>query len=716
MQNWFGSFISNFQKNVNQLYFKIRSFSYLHHKKILVVLAFIGLVIVFNEWFLGKGILSYSDWLYIYPESFSSFTLYPSAWISNQFGGVNIFSYFNPINIAHIFLNVVGFEYAQIERILFMIPSITFSYWGMYFLAKKITNKTYPSIISALLFVLNSYVIVISTSHLTLLVALSFIPTVFYLIYDFFDTNKIFALFFASFLLAAMSWYEFRIFYLATLLIVVLFAFELYTSKWSLKNLLRLILAGIIVFSVPIITNFYWIYALSFSGSISSNVIFDRALFGDAFLNIEKSITLAHPFWNGKSIVAFSVQSTPILHWILPLFAFTGLYLGRKNSKVLYFGLITLAGVFLTKQSGTPFTQVYLWLFEHFPGFNSFREASKFYILIMLGYPILIGFFLSWISEQKQYKYYKVAAYFSLLLLSATFALPILTKNIGTLFVERTIPDEYIKLNQTLLSTSDQFKTLWVPRRSKWSLYNSSHTFVSFDEVILEKCDSLVPESSKSGTLSSIMLNCISAEDFPEFLSQASIKYIVVPKKDTDNDDDFFQYYAEREIFVEALSLVDSIKKVELDLGVIDVFENNAYFQTIQFGETAENEKISFTKIAPDFYSLNIDVANTTKTIFFSQNFHPFWELQSTDGEKIPYIHEKSKYGLNIFTLDIESICKNISCKRQDDGSFSLDLNIKFIQQKKFDEGLQISFLLAAVWFALLIWFIALKIRIKNKK
>lgn len=674
------------------------------------ILAFIGVLIVFNEWFFGTGILTYSDWQFLYSHTIESFLFYPSAWGNTQFGGVNIFHYFNVINNAILLLNKVGLTFPQSERLLFMMPSIIFGYWGMYFLCKKITHKVYPSLFSALLFVLNSYFVVINSSHLTILVAMSLIPFILFFIYEYFDSRKIHYLLITSVLLTLTSAYEFRIFYLIACLIFALFAFMLFYSKFTITKVLELFIAGCMIFSLPFIVNFYWMYALLFSKSIASNQFFDRGLFGDAYLNIEKAFTLAHPFWNGNSIIPFSVQKTPLLHWILPIFASFGLFLGKKNIKVLFFGLITLVGIFLTKQSGTPFTEIYLWIFQHVPGFNAFREASKFYIFIILGYSILIGYFLSWISDQKNLKSITFLSYFALTLLTSTFAIPILTKSIGTLFVERNIPGEYLELNQKLFVDSSEFKTLWLPRKSKWSIYDNTHTLVSFDEVILEKCKSILTEASRSGTLSNTMLNCIGAPEFSELLSHAGIRYVIVPSIDIANDDNFYQYYIERSIFIDSLTKVSELQKINLGIKTIDVFENIKYFKTIQLADnpitnstinesitSPQDSTMNYTKISPDMYEINFENISNIQTVFFSVNYHPLWELQSDDGTKLLYKHEQTSFGFNKFTLQINESCEKISCMQYNNGTYSFKAKLTFTLQQKIDDGIKFTLFLVSV-------------------
>ncbi len=57
----------------------------------------------------------------------------------------------------------------------------------------------------------------------------------------------------------------------------------------------------------------------------------------------------------------------------------------RKREYILFFALVALVGMLLGKQVSEPFPTLYNWLYETLPGFNAFREASKFYPTIPQG-------------------------------------------------------------------------------------------------------------------------------------------------------------------------------------------------------------------------------------------------------------------------------------------------------------------------------------------
>lgn len=112
-----------------------------------------------------------------------------------------------------------------------------------------------------------------------------------------------------------------------------------------------------------------------------------------------------------------------------------------------FFAIVALIGILLTKQAGSPFPTLYKWLFENFPGFNAFREASKFYVLILLRgmrslYSAFTHTFYSWLNKKGK-KVISFLAVFFLLFILLWQVKPILTGEIGTIYTQKQIPEDY---------------------------------------------------------------------------------------------------------------------------------------------------------------------------------------------------------------------------------------------------------------------------------
>ncbi|NCU42685.1 MAG: hypothetical protein EOM19_08355 [Candidatus Moranbacteria bacterium] len=76
----------------------------------------------------------------------------------------------------------------------------------------------------------------------------------------------------------------------------------------------------------------------------------------------------------------------------------------KKREYILFFALVALVGMLLGKQVSEPFPTLYNWLYETFPGFNAFREASKFYVLIALGYAVGIASLVDWLLPPSRHR------------------------------------------------------------------------------------------------------------------------------------------------------------------------------------------------------------------------------------------------------------------------------------------------------------------------
>lgn len=615
------------------------------------------LLIIFSllthlPWINNLGILTSGDWSYQSIQTLKEFFSLPQVWTSFALGSVNITTSFYPFQLFYGVLSQLNTSYGLSERLVFMWPIIIFSPLSSYFLIKKITRNTISSVIGSFVFCYNTYFFSIQTGHLTLLVAYSIAPFALLFFIKSLEEKKILYSLVTGILLFVMSFYEFRALYL---FVWILFFFYLYyqicLEKISFKQILKnAFLSGIPILILGLL-NIYWLLPLSRLGSIETNEIFNRTLFGNEFLNITNAFTLFHPFWTGGRPTEFIVQSIPLWFWIIPFFAFGGLVLAKKNSYVLFFGLVSLLGILLTKQVGLPFPFFYEWMYAHFPGFNAFREASKFFFIISLGYSVLVAAFVSWLLTNwinvpwKKYSTYAAVGLISFLFLWN--AKPAITQELGTLFVQRHVPKDYDVVSHFVMSQSSFFRTFWIPTYSRWNVYTNNHpevsaidqingswnTFISKEREIIDRYGNVEKYRYSEADLMTLLLTKPYAQNL---LSNSSIKYVFIPLQDKANDDNFFRFYGKNQDFYKSkLDNIPYLKKLSIGTKNIIVYENKAakpHLYSTQEKETIYKSlpytPVTFSMISPTEYRIRLE--NVSKPVFlnFSERYHPSWKIR----------------------------------------------------------------------------------------
>lgn len=663
-------------------------------KKYLSIIFFIFYLFLYRVWFLQSGILTNDDWLYIYPQSFETYTFEPLAWIDDQLGSVNIFLYFHPVKVFMLYLNNLGLTYGDIERIVFLIPAITFGYWGSYLLIKDITKSELASFVGSGVFLLNGYSMIISSSHLTVLVSMSIVPFTLFLARRILEKKENHLFILINILLFLSSAYEFRIFYINSFILLIYVLYNSFLTFKSWKDIFINFLKFSLFFFIPILFNFYWFLFLYSKGMTQSNTFFDRELFGNNYMNIKRAITLFHPFWKNGRVYPFFIQDIPLFQWLIPIFAFSSFYIGRKNKNILFFGLISLIGIFLTKQVGIPFSHTYEFLFKNFPGFNAFREASKFYILIALGYSVLIGYLVKIILNKLDSKLPLMKIGLTVLIIGIILqnSFYLMLGNIEGMFVEKHVPEEYLELNSILLDDSETYRTLWIPRKSRWSIYNNQISALSLDELLNGSWSNLIESYEDNKITSDKLINFIKQENLPELLNKSNIKYVIVPMVDNINRDNFYQYYLPQQEFTNELDNLSFLKKVPLKNNKIYVYENDKYLPLLSL-ENQNEGTLKYEKVNSTLYKLNLNNVSQNTIINFSQSYNTNWSLYSSSfSQNLNIKSEPTNFYFNKFILDISNLCDKTVCSLNESGNYDLELNLYFSPQNSIKNYLNTTF------------------------
>ena len=165
---------------------------------------------------------------------------------------------------------------------------------------------------------------------------------------------------------------------------------------------------------------------------------------------------------------------------------------------------------------------------------------------------------------------------------------------------------------------------------------------------------------------------------FQRLLQNSSIRYIIVPLRDTANDGDFYQYYGgSRGAFIKQLDRLGYLRRLNSGMTDTIAYENPNYRPHIYL--TPEAETIS--KFVP-FHSIEFDVKhrseyrvhikNTSSPVYlnFTDNYHPDWRLylgpfswwNALMGKPMTLpdsSHIKSDAGLNAFYIEPSYIKRN---------------------------------------------------------
>lgn len=686
-----------------------------------LLLALLLAAVAHFRW-ISFSVFQYGDWRFHFAEVGQSF-LDLSPWSTNLCLGQATFTLWKlPFNAVYGLLASVGLDSNITEKFLVFLPAILLPPLASFFLVKQIVRSNTAAFAGALVYSFNSYFYSINTAgHEFLTVAAAF-GVMGILLFMRALSQKHTSAFLTAGLLGFFSVsYDIRMAYIAIVVSILYWLYFIVLSSNRIEAFRNTATGVGILACLFVLLNSYWLLPAIAANSLLNNEIMQRELFGNEFMNILQAIALFHPFWNGTKPEWFVVQPIPLYFFIVPILAFWGLALNRRNKDVLFFGLISIGGIFLAKQSGEPFAQLYLFLFTTVPGFGAFREASKFYFLIAIGYAVLVGALVAWLHNNppgiKHVLFLKYLLLLLILSISAWNAKPMFTGEIETMFVERHVPDDYVCLKQHILDDQKYARVLWVPRDVPWEVNNNTHPTLSIVNMIYADWGKVFsPLASEPNRKVENSIQFLLAHPYSQqLLANSSIRYIIVPLRDTVNDGDFYHYYGgSRDVFIKQLDRLSYLRRLNIGMANSIAYENPHYRPHIYLTPEAE----TIAKFVP-FDSIEFDVSNRSEYqvhlknisslvyLNFTDNYHPdwrlyfgpfsWWNMLLDKTNTLPdSSHIKSDAGFNVFYIDPNYIKRNYpkkTYKENADGSIDVDLTLYFRPHSYLNLGLMVSLL-----------------------
>ena len=473
-----------------------------------------------------------------------------SSWGAVGFGEYSTSVLWNwPVGIFFSTLAKIGINFNISLAIFGFGIAIFLSVFGISRLLGFYKISGTAKILAILLFTLNTYfILLIDGGQLNLAIAYSILPLAFYY-YLCSEEIVNFKIPLFKFLISglALSMFDFRILYL---LAIMIFAYSLSCVFLDFKfiNIKRIVKRNLVIGLIFIIILFgfhaYWLLPSFFSKAVTLPQNYER-ISQLSFLNFA---TLTHTFYiyqpHWFKNVFGKVTMPQVEFIIFPFFVFLSTIVTKKSKGLVYFLILALISVFLAKGVNPPFSGVYNWLFVNLPGFNLFRDSSKFYFLIAVSYSVLLGFTFNTLFKSKLFKKYillKKATALFFILVSIYSVRPVLLGKMTGTFSTYSDIENYLHLAGFLEKDSNFGRLVWLPTKQPLGYSSPTHPSLEAIRMISKRPFEIAIVGSYE------QLNFIREGKFMgELFDISGIKYISYPYPDIRREDlkkDNIDYY-----------------------------------------------------------------------------------------------------------------------------------------------------------------------------
>lgn len=613
------------------------------------------------------------DWRFFWTENIGNFAHLPSAWDSILNTGIGgpatgtlwITSFLN----FTAFFSRLGFSWNLIEFLFWFLPAIFLSFFGAQYLFTSIfpSNKKW-SLLAGFIYLFNTYYLMIfSGGQMGVCLAYSLAP---FVLARFIKNHKkpsvsneiLFAL-----LLALQLLFDPRLVYI-TLFIIIFYS--LFNIRQFIISKKYFITDFAIPFLIALLLHFFWIFPLIITKNSGSLNTYTGGANFFSFAKFENTISLLHPNWPENIFGKVYFMRPEFL--LIPILAYSSiLFTNNKNiqtkNNALIFALLGLLGSFLSKGTNEPLGQIYLFLYNHVPGFFLFRDPTKWYILIATSYCVLIPFSvkntyeklkslrnIKFFPKTYQNKFlgqavlnFKTNYKFKILNIQNIFLISVFLYFVFLIYPyfisrnlirPRAVPSDYVHLKDMLVNDKEFSRTLWIPQWQRFGYYSDNHPAIGRGELL----GSLNAEKE---------ITILKKPGINKLLNLFSVKYIIVPYDsegeifitDRNYDQKLYNNVIKELNSIFWLKRVDGFEKI----AVYKISGSYGHFWTVS-GDKILSKNLVYKEINPADYSLNsLNISKGDKLIF-SESFNKGWVLEF-DGKEI--LSDKYNGELNSFVF-----------------------------------------------------------------
>ena len=664
----------------------------------LLALAVIA-VLAHRPWFDPRTILTSGDWQYWPDEAVRQLHYAWITWLHlYNFGDANPQLPFYGFKVIWSLLVNLGLHYDQATKLTFFIPISFLLFVSPYVLARRLTGDPLIAFVVALFYGTTTYGVV---NQVPIQFVYALAPLTLYLLIRAFEEPTV-----SRWLVFALVYtvgiiYEVRIMYAVTLVLAI---YALLAAPWSRRTVKPMLTGAAAVLGL----NLFWFLPTFFTGVAASvSDLVSRGLFGSFLFDLPHAFNIFTWTWTGGHIGEdFTLHPVIWYFWLYPLAAFAALLVAAKaeRRRVAAFAAIALVGIFLGKQESEPFPGVYSWLYGHLPGFNLFREASKLYIVIAVGYAGLIGFTLLALkrgagTRLRRVLFFGLAA--ALTAASLWTLKPLFTLEIGGLFEAKSVPHDLAVAHDLINAQPGMSRTLWLPSAPVWAAFSDEHPRAGLRSLLSGPWKRYVLTQPDGTPLppDAQILGFVSRPDLQELLDAGSFEFIFVLPTGPPGGYYSFGTDLGRSAIVNALDASGQLERVDLGTNGMLAYRNRGYRPPVYLSAASDvlAPDQAITAVDPAFidpahYQVHLRGVRGIAYLHFTESSDPDWKLRVGPFSWLAAIFRKDYFlpntirsqdaaGLNTFLLDPRTVCAAGQCRMNPDGSYDADVTLFFRPQ-----------------------------------
>ncbi len=493
------------------------------------------------------------DFPYIYPKLAEKLWSWPWLWNSKDHDGLGV----NTIDtlwgwIQELFfgsLTKLGASWSIVAIIFGTVLVFLFSWFGIGKLLYGYKLNKQAVFIGRLFFLTNTYLLLlVDGGQLNLAVAYSLLPFAIYYL-----DKKIYKFTLATLLI---SFLDLRIIYILCITVVIHLLF-------NARNLGHYLKLGVVTGTVLIGSHAYWIFSAIMSRGPMLPQTYTRSaqVLNLSFADISHALTLRQPHW-WQNIYGYT-RHPEWYFWLIPIIAFSSLIFYKKNKIISFWSCVGIVGIFLVKGFNTPLSGFYLWAFNNVPGWNLFRDPTKFYFLICLSFSVLWSFATNYLT--KKHSWIVVGLSVFLLMIAS----PVYLGKMTGLFSTPRDEKDYKSL-ASYLELSSPGKIVWFPQKPPVGYSDPDHLSINAN-TLSQRRPFAVGTVGAYDTLNYLR----DATQSGQLFKAAGIKYIAIAAPDPLRDSQKPEDLNYHRIFSNQLSALPWISNRK-DFGSVTLLETNS--------------------------------------------------------------------------------------------------------------------------------------------